>query len=212
MTRSYGAYGTHAQRGSARSAYTGGCVEAETGWYLLGERPYSPVLRRFLTPDPASPFEAGDLNRYTYCSGDPINRIDPSGNAWLTWLNRALGAPTANGIEAGTTVASPTMMATTAAAVLDTMTVGAAIAPTGILPSGAQPGSIVFGRVTAGRQDTGYVLPAARKGLDTNDRFVGRQGARERGGVLKLKWGLAQDITKTKGVGKTLGISVNVVS
>ena len=36
---------------------------------------------RFNSPDQLSPFDAGGLNAYAYCSGDPVNRSDPSGRA-----------------------------------------------------------------------------------------------------------------------------------
>lgn len=49
--------------------------------YLLGNghRTYSPTLMRFMRPDHESPFGKGGLNSYVYVSGDPINRIDPTG-------------------------------------------------------------------------------------------------------------------------------------
>ena len=34
---------------------------------------------RFYSPDSLSPFDAGGLNSYAYCSGDPLNYSDPSG-------------------------------------------------------------------------------------------------------------------------------------
>lgn len=56
-----------------------------TGHYLLGNghRAYNPVLMRFNRPDSLSPFGDGGLNPYTYCLGDPINRLDPSGK--VSW-------------------------------------------------------------------------------------------------------------------------------
>lgn len=89
--RVYTAYGENAgSMGAARLAHAGEIAEKLTGWYLLGGRPYNPVLRRFLVPDPESPFHEGGLNRYAYCGGDPVNRVDPSGNAWTDWLSAGL--------------------------------------------------------------------------------------------------------------------------
>ncbi|MCP8633626.1 RHS repeat-associated core domain-containing protein [Pseudomonas mosselii] len=50
--------------------------------YLLGNgyRVYSPMLMRFLSPDSLSPFGEGGPNAYVYCSGDPVNAVDPSGH------------------------------------------------------------------------------------------------------------------------------------
>ncbi|WP_130908476.1 RHS repeat-associated core domain-containing protein [Pseudomonas sp. Sample_16] len=54
-----------------------------TGCYLLGNgyRAFNPVLMRFNSPDPLSPFKEGGLNCYSYCEGDPINHLDPTGRA-----------------------------------------------------------------------------------------------------------------------------------
>ncbi|MBI6897281.1 RHS repeat-associated core domain-containing protein [Pseudomonas putida] len=56
-------------------------LELSTGCYLLGNgrRVYSPMLMRFQSPDALSPFEAGGLNAYGYCEGDPVNWQDESG-------------------------------------------------------------------------------------------------------------------------------------
>jgi len=53
-----------------------------TGSYLLGQgyRAFSPVLMRFHSPDSFSPFDEGGINAYVYCSGDPVNAIDPTGH------------------------------------------------------------------------------------------------------------------------------------
>ena len=59
--------------------------DALTGYYLLGtgSRVYNPVLMRFCSPDILSPFGAGGVNAYAYCSGDPLNWQDPSGHVRL---------------------------------------------------------------------------------------------------------------------------------
>ncbi|SFW34724.1 RHS repeat-associated core domain-containing protein [Luteibacter sp. UNCMF366Tsu5.1] len=129
----YGAYGA-SPRGStaAKTRYTGEVQEPSTDWYMLEERPYDTRLRRFLAPDSLGPFDRGGLNRYTYCSGDPINRIDPTGHAWMDWLRRHFrsnataqgssaeqGASTSGagttGIDSGTS--TPTAVTTLAAGV-----------------------------------------------------------------------------------------------
>lgn len=53
-----------------------------SGNYHLGNgyRTYNPQLMRFISPDSLSPFDAGGINPYAYCAGDPINRLDPSGH------------------------------------------------------------------------------------------------------------------------------------
>ena len=50
------------------------------GTYLLGNghRAYNTALMRFHSSDRLSPFGAGGINAYAYCSGDPVNRTDPS--------------------------------------------------------------------------------------------------------------------------------------
>jgi RHS repeat-associated protein len=92
LRKTYGAFGTHdAKRGVAGTAYTGEVREADTGWYLLGQRAYSPTLKRFLGPDRLSPFGVGGVNRYAYCGGDPIDRVDPGGNMWAMWQATSQG-------------------------------------------------------------------------------------------------------------------------
>lgn len=56
-----------------------------TGCYLLGNgyRAFNPVLMRFNSPDSWSPFGKGELNAYGYCAGEPINRRDPTGHAFI---------------------------------------------------------------------------------------------------------------------------------
>ncbi|MEB5935297.1 RHS repeat-associated core domain-containing protein [Pseudomonas mosselii] len=67
---------------SVRLGFNGAFLESISGDYLLGNgyRAFSPALMRFNSPDSWSPFEAGGLNAYGYCEGDPVNRDDPSGH------------------------------------------------------------------------------------------------------------------------------------
>lgn len=61
--------------------FTGQPRDPLTGWYHLGNghRTYNPVLMRFHSADRLSPFGKGGINAYAYCSGDPVNRHDPTG-------------------------------------------------------------------------------------------------------------------------------------
>lgn len=57
--------------------------------YILGagERAYSVSLMRFMSVDNLSPFSKGGINAYSYCSGDPVNRVDRTGH-FFTWIRR----------------------------------------------------------------------------------------------------------------------------
>jgi RHS repeat-associated protein len=65
----------------ALPGFNGEICERLARHYLLGHghRIFNPSLMRFNRPDALSPFGAGGLNAYAYCSGDPINYQDPSG-------------------------------------------------------------------------------------------------------------------------------------
>ncbi|WP_442796466.1 RHS repeat-associated core domain-containing protein [Pseudomonas sp. JR33AA] len=83
----YSAYGYSATLPSARTSvgFNGEYAEPLTGFYILGSgyRAYSPRLMRFLSQDSLSPFGAGGINAYAYCTSDPINNSDPSGHSNL---------------------------------------------------------------------------------------------------------------------------------
>jgi len=144
LLTTYSAYGTHdATRRAARTAFAGQLRESDTGWYVLGERLYSPALRRFLAPDRLSPFASGGVNRYAYCHGDPMNQVDPSGNTPYTWgifthLRRkapiedvGASAPSASS-RTGANGITPGTLASSAASLADTVSVTSAIVPTSI--------------------------------------------------------------------------------
>ncbi len=56
-----------------------GVLTESNGKLAMMARFYSPVYRRFLCEDPSG-FDGG-LNAFTYCLGDPLNLIDPDGEA-----------------------------------------------------------------------------------------------------------------------------------
>jgi RHS repeat-associated protein len=60
--------------GYRNEAHTGGLQKVGVRWY-------DPATGRFLQKDPwlGTPYEPLTLNRYGYCTNNPINWIDPSG-------------------------------------------------------------------------------------------------------------------------------------
>jgi len=79
--------------------------DEETGLCYVLARYYHPTLGRFLTPDPQG-LAGGSLNLYTYCDGDPVNKIDPTGElaflaiVGIVAIGAAIGALVGAGIEA----------------------------------------------------------------------------------------------------------------
>ena len=64
--------------------YRGYFFDTETGFYYLLSRYYDPATCRFINADVQFSI-GGDLtqiNLFAYCDNNPVNRSDPSGNAW----------------------------------------------------------------------------------------------------------------------------------
>ncbi|WP_409315284.1 RHS repeat-associated core domain-containing protein [Pseudomonas putida] len=81
---SFGPYGQLPPQGAVGGLrFVGQWFDPVVQGYLLGNghRLYRPSIMRFLTFDSLSPFGAGGINGYAYCSGDPVNYHDPSGRA-----------------------------------------------------------------------------------------------------------------------------------
>jgi len=97
--QSYMAFGHSAAGPSASLAFNGERKDGVLQGYALGNghRVYGPALMRFFSPDGLSPFGAGGVNAYAYCSGDPVNLHDPSGRfgtkTGLTKLLKRLDLP-----------------------------------------------------------------------------------------------------------------------
>uniref|UniRef100_A0A831UGN7 RHS repeat protein n=1 Tax=Geobacter metallireducens TaxID=28232 RepID=A0A831UGN7_GEOME len=60
--------------------YTGREWDKETGLYYYRARYYDPIEGRFIQKDPIG-FKGGDVNLYAYVQNNPINLVDPSGQA-----------------------------------------------------------------------------------------------------------------------------------
>lgn len=62
--------------------------DAGAGLQYLNARYYDPAIGLFLQPDWFEVTEPGvGTNRYAYSAGDPVNRLDPSGNK--SWIKKA---------------------------------------------------------------------------------------------------------------------------
>jgi RHS repeat-associated protein len=80
--------------------------DEETGLHYAVARYYDPDLGRYLSMDPLR-LPGNSLNYYTYCDGDPLNRVDPTGEISLTLgtvliavgVGIAVGAAIGAGVE-----------------------------------------------------------------------------------------------------------------
>lgn len=86
ISSQYTAYGTrHTSTTSSNLltdfGLTQGFTDRLSGLVHLGSRFYNPKQMSFLTMD-----SVHTENRYAYCEGDPVNRIDPTGHSWVDWL------------------------------------------------------------------------------------------------------------------------------
>lgn len=137
---SYTAHGADDDTAQARVGYAGELRDPATRLYHPGSyRPYDPELMLFLTPDSASPLGDGGLNRYAYCGGDPVNRVDPDGHSFWSWFGAVVG------ITAGIIGTVATFGAL--AGVVAVAALGAAVA--GGTISGAVIGGLVAGAAVA---------------------------------------------------------------
>ena len=59
--------------------YASYAYDAHSATYYLAARHYDPASARFLTEDPAR--DDGEESAYQYCAGDPVGKVDPTGEA-----------------------------------------------------------------------------------------------------------------------------------
>ncbi|MCU1720156.1 RHS repeat domain-containing protein, partial [Pseudomonas sp. 5P_5.1_Bac1] len=125
------AYSAHGFRSSSTQltaglGFNGECLE-RSGVYLLGSyRAYNPVLGVFCSPDSWSPFGEGGLNGYTYCLGDPVNHVDPTGH--MPWWVGIVGGVVATLLTAGLAAPIATTLGVSATAAAAVSSVAAKVA------------------------------------------------------------------------------------
>jgi RHS repeat-associated protein len=101
-SRNYDPYGElFDATGSSQTSYgfTGEPTD-DNNLVHLRARPYNPALGLFPTLDPFEGFEDDpmSINGYSYVGGDPINRIDPSGQSWEEDFWTGIGKTIANAL------------------------------------------------------------------------------------------------------------------
>ena len=88
----YNAYGKIESMSGTMAAinplrYRGYYYDTETRFYYLNSRYYDPEIGRFINAD--NQIQTGSdlngMNMFTYCGNNPVNRVDPTGEAWWHW-------------------------------------------------------------------------------------------------------------------------------
>jgi RHS repeat-associated protein len=121
-------------------------VDAETGLVYMRRRYYSPQLGRFLTPDLMAIYQPEKflhapqgLHLYAFVANDPLNKTDPTGMSFLSFLGAVVGVVLGVGVALAI-VAGVAAMGSLAGAAVG---IGLALAVTGVsyaIAQNANPG------------------------------------------------------------------------
>ena len=110
--------------------YRGYYYDIDSCFYYLQSRYYDPQIGRFINADEQIPTnDLSSLSLFAYCGNDPVNRLDPKGDAWWHWAVAAVavvalvaasvvtcgGAAAAAGTAAAIVMGSCTAVPTSAA-------------------------------------------------------------------------------------------------
>ncbi len=130
--------------------YSGEYLDSESGLYYLKARYYSPRLQHFISRD-----SYPTINRYAYCGGNPIMRLDPSGNNFFSDFATSLKNSFTRLFTKGGIIGFAVSAAVSAAVVVSTVVTSGAAAPAWYYiltigaASGAASSAISYGVETA---------------------------------------------------------------
>lgn len=73
--------------------YTGQVYDENTDLYYYNSRYYDQTSGCFTTQDTERGEQGnpGTLNYYTYCNGNPVNNVDPTGHSFFSWIKKTAG-------------------------------------------------------------------------------------------------------------------------
>ena len=74
--------------------YRGYVYDEETGLYYVASRYYDPEVGRWINSDNmiTTGSDLTGLNLFAYCGNNPVNRVDPSGQFWISAIIKAVVA------------------------------------------------------------------------------------------------------------------------